>query len=273
MWLSLVERSVRDREVVGSNPAIPTIRTLTAGRNRGLPFGYRGGVVIQSFLHWLGFGLCHQLPERSFFGGGTQVPVCARDTGIYLGFMLSLIVIALVHRGDRPREFPAPAGWVAIALMIGAMGIDGVSSYAGLRTTTNDLRLITGLLAGYAIGAVLTPMLNDEFWRTGSRERVLDPTWRLLAWLATVPVAFVLIRFVAPLLGVGYPLIVAATIIATLTSVNLVMVCLSPPFERKADRILDAWPAILVAVALSFLEIWLSGLLRLWLESVASRLS
>ena len=26
MWLSLVERSVRDREVVGSNPAIPTIR-------------------------------------------------------------------------------------------------------------------------------------------------------------------------------------------------------------------------------------------------------
>ena len=205
MWLSLVERSVRDREVVGSNPAIPTIRTLTAGRNSGLPFGYRGSVVIQSFLQWLGFGLCHQLPERSFFGGGTQVPVCARDTGIYLGFMLSLILIALVHRGDRPREFPAPAGWVAIALMIGAMGVDGVSSYAGLRPTTNDLRLITGLLAGYAIGAVLTPMLNDEFWRTGSRERVLDPTWRLLAWLATVPVAFVAIRFGAPLLGVGYP--------------------------------------------------------------------
>ena len=85
--------------------------------------------------------------------------------------------------------------------MIGAMGFDGVSSYGGLRTTTNDLRLITGLLAGYAIGAVLTPMLNDEFWRTGSRDRVLDPIWRLLAWLATVPVAFVAIRFVAPLLG------------------------------------------------------------------------
>jgi uncharacterized membrane protein len=273
MWLSLVERSVRDREVVGSNPAIPTIRTLTAGRISGLPFGYRGGVVIQSFLHWLGFGLCHQLPERSFFGGGTQVPVCARDTGIYLGFMLSLIVISLVHQGDRPREFPAPAGWAAIALMIGAMGIDGVSSYAGLRPTTNDLRLITGLLAGYAIGAVLTPMLNDEFWRTGSRERVLDPAWRLLVWLATVPVAFVVIRFGAPLLGVGYPLAVAATIIATLTAVNLVMVCLAPPFERKAERIIDSWPAILIAVAMSFLEIWLSGLLRLWLESVASRLS
>jgi uncharacterized membrane protein len=229
--------------------------------------------VIQSFLHWLGFGLCHQLPERSFFGGGTQVPVCARDTGIYLGFLISLIVISVVHRGNRPREFPATPGWVAIALMIGAMGLDGVSSYSGFRTTTNDLRLITGLLAGYAIGAVLTPMLNDEFWRTGGRERVLDPTWRLLAWLATVPVAFLAIRFGAPFLGVGYPLLVAATIIATLTAVNLVMVCITPPFERKADRIIDGWAAILLAVAMAFLEIWLSGLLRLWLESMVSRLT
>jgi uncharacterized membrane protein len=229
--------------------------------------------VIQAFLHWLGFGLCHQLPERSFFGGGTQVPVCARDTGIYLGFLFSLILISWFHRGSRPREFPAPPGWVAVALMIGAMGFDGVSSYAGFRTTTNDLRLITGLLAGYAIGALLTPMLNDVLWRRGSRERVLDPMWRLLAWLATVPVAFVAIRYGAPLLGIGYPLLVAATIVITLTAVNLVMVCLTPPFERKADRLTDAWAAILIAVGMSFFEIWVSGLLRLWLESFVSRLT
>jgi uncharacterized membrane protein len=229
--------------------------------------------VIQSFLHWLGFGLCHQLPERSFFGGGTQVPVCARDTGIYVGFLISLVLISALHKGDRPREFPAPAGWVAIALMIGAMAVDGLTQLVGLRTSTNDLRLITGLLAGYAIGAVLMPMLNDEFWRTGSRERVLFPGWRLAAWLATVPLSFVAIRYGAPFLGLGYPLLVAATIVATLTAVNLVMVCLTPPFERKADRITDAWAAILIAVGMSFMEIWLSGLLRLWLESMAARFS
>jgi uncharacterized membrane protein len=198
--------------------------------------------------------------------------VCARDTGIYFGLMISLIVISLVHRGSRPREFPAPAGWVAIALMIAAMGFDGVSSYAGLRATTNELRLITGLLAGYAIAAMLTPMLNDEFWRRGSRERVLDPSWRLLAWLGTVPVAYVVIFYGAPLLGVAYPLLVVATIVATLTAVNLVLVCLTPPFERKAERITDAWAAILIAIAMSFLEVWLSNLLRVWLESLVSRL-
>ena len=62
--------------------------------------------MIQSFLHWLGFGLCHQLPERSFFGGGTQVPVCARDTGIYLGFMLSLIADLARAQGGPPPRVP-----------------------------------------------------------------------------------------------------------------------------------------------------------------------
>ena len=35
MWLSLVERCVRDAEVVGSNPAIPTICRLTGSRSLG----------------------------------------------------------------------------------------------------------------------------------------------------------------------------------------------------------------------------------------------
>ncbi len=184
-------------------------------------------------------------------------------------------MISLVHRGERPREFPAPAGWVAIGLMIGAMGIDGVSSYAGFATTTNDLRLITGLLAGYAIAAMLAPMLNDEFWRTGSRERVLDPAWRLLVWLATVPVAFV----VDPLRRAAARRRLSRSwsrrrIIATLTAVNLVMVCLAAAVRAQGGshhRRVGGDPAS--RWRCRFLEIWLSGLLRLWLESMASRLS
>ena len=228
-------------------------------------------MLVQSFLHSMGYGLCHQLPERSFFGGGVQAPVCARDTGIYFGFLISLAVISALHRGRRPREFPPTMTWVAIALMIGAMGLDGATEYAGLRPTTNELRLITGLLAGFAIGAIVMPMLNDELWHESARERVLGTPEKLMVWLAAVPASYAVIYWVLPLLGVGYPLLVALAIVGTLTAVNLVMVCMIPMFERRATRLWQAWGAILLAVALSFIEIWLSALLRIGLVAVATR--
>jgi uncharacterized membrane protein len=211
----------------------------------------------------MGYGLCHQLPERSFFGGGVQVPVCARDTGIYFGVVISFVLISALHRGSRPIGMPTRAGWVMIALMIGAMALDGITEYAGLRPTTNELRLITGLLSGFAIGALITPMLNDVLWRTSSGERVLNTPIRLALWLLAVPVSYVVVYWGVPLLGLGYPILVVFSIIATLVLVNLVIVCVLPVFERRAENVMDTWAPVLVALALSGLEIWGAAQLRL----------
>jgi hypothetical protein len=77
----------------------------------------------------------------------------------------------------------------------------------------------------------------------------------------------------APLLGIVYPVLVAAAVLVTLTCVNMVMVCLTPWFERKAEKLLDVWPAALVSLAMAFLEIWLAGLLRSALIALATRFS
>ena len=227
--------------------------------------------MIASFLHWMGYGLCHQMPDRSFFGGGVQAPVCARDTGIYFGVLISIALISVLHRGRRPREFPPTMTWIAITLMIGAMALDGGTEYAGLRTTTNELRLITGLLAGFAIGAIITPMLNDELWRRAARERVLDTAEKLIVWLVAVPISYAVIYWGLPFLGVGFPILIGVAIVGTLTAVNLIIACMLPPFERKADKLWQAWGAIIVAVGLTFLEIWLSGLLKGALLALAAR--
>ena len=227
--------------------------------------------MIASFLHWMGYGLCHQMPSRSFFGGGVQAPVCARDTGIYFGVLISIALISALHRGRRPREFPPTMTWIAITLMIGAMALDGGTEYAGLRTTTNELRLITGLLAGFAIGAIITPMINDELWRQAARERVLDTAEKLIVWLVAVPVSYAVIYWGLPFLGVGFPILIGFAIVGTLTAVNLIIACMLPPFERRADRLWQAWGAIIVAVGLTFLEIWLSGLLKGALLALAAR--
>lgn len=227
--------------------------------------------MLAGMLDAIGYGLCHQLPERSFFGGGIQVPVCARDTGIYLGFLVSFLVVSLLHRGRRPRDFPPRPVWIVMALMVGAMAWDGVTSYASLRETTNALRLLTGLMTGYAAAALVVPMLNDTMWAHSHSERVLDTPLRVLLWLGSLPLAMLAI-LAAPRLGAVYPVAVTAAIIATLTAVNMVIVGLFPIFDRRAQRTRDLTGPLLAGVVLAVVEIAAAGVIRVWLEALARSL-
>ena len=84
---------------------------------------------------------CHQRPDRSFFFGEYQFPVCARCTGVFLG--QSAAAAALLC-GKR-----VPA-WAAAALLL-TMGADWFVQYTGLRESTNPRRLVTGILGGAGI--------------------------------------------------------------------------------------------------------------------------
>ncbi|MBC7265797.1 MAG: DUF2085 domain-containing protein [Coriobacteriia bacterium] len=223
--------------------------------------------MLEQLFRVLGYGLCHQLPERSFFAGGFQLPVCARDTGIYAGFALSLLAITALERGRRPTELPR--AWI---LVVGAAGVaamiaDGVSSYAGLRETTNALRLATGLAAGWALPLVVVPMLNGQMWSSASRARLLDG-WRGVVWVVAGFASYPLLLLFAPALGVAYPFAVSAAIIVTLVAVNLVFVTLLPRFERAAGSMRQAVPQVGLALVLAFVEIALAGALRAVLESL-----
>lgn len=225
--------------------------------------------MLDRFFIALGYGLCHQLPERSFFAGGYQLPVCARDTGIYLGFALGLLGLAVLARGSRPTELPRWPVLVLVALFVGAMAVDGVTSYAGLRTTTNDLRLLTGLLAGWALATITVPMVNSQIWRDGRAVRVPDGSRQVLWWLALLAASFVVSRWMLPVLGVVYPLLVSAAIVVTFVAVNLVFVGLIPAFERRARRLRDIGPQVAIALVLGAIELAGASLLRMVAERFA----
>jgi len=82
--------------------------------------------------------LCHQIPERSIFIAGKKLPVCARCTGLFLGYLLYPFYI-----NGLPKF-----SIFAFILMQLPMLIDGTTQFFLNRESTNWLRLLTGFLAG-----------------------------------------------------------------------------------------------------------------------------
>lgn len=81
---------------------------------------------------------CHRLPNRSFFYKGRQFPICARCSGILIGYFLGLIYFLLF--GSIPLIY-------AVIILIPLI-IDGGIQYINKLESTNLRRFITGLLAG-----------------------------------------------------------------------------------------------------------------------------
>lgn len=86
---------------------------------------------------------CHQRPERSFTVRGYQFPLCARCTGVALGQLAGLLPVG---KRLRPK---------AAAALLAPLALDGVTQLAGLQTSNNRRRLVTGILAGVGTTALL----------------------------------------------------------------------------------------------------------------------
>lgn len=83
---------------------------------------------------------CHQRPDRSFFFRGRQFPLCARCTGVLLGYFLAIPLYVLV-----------PAGMDFCLKTAAIMLIDWLLQYIGFLESTNFRRLVTGICGGYGV--------------------------------------------------------------------------------------------------------------------------
>src|SRR6266566_7075975 len=72
------------------------------------------GASLLDRLRWLDSGICAQLATHSFYPGGERLPLCARNTGIYLGFMVTLITFYATGRG-RTQRLPPTSINIALA--------------------------------------------------------------------------------------------------------------------------------------------------------------
>lgn len=93
-----------------------------------------------SFFIWGHRAGCHQRADRSFFYKNYQFPVCARCTGVLLGYVLAVVFFLIWKTKCFPSSF------VCIFMLI-----DWLIQYLNIKESTNTRRFATGILGGYGI--------------------------------------------------------------------------------------------------------------------------
>ena len=95
--------------------------------------------VYEAFSH-----VCHQAPERSFYIAGYPLAVCARCTGLYVGFAAAVAfypVMTSLKRTHTPER-----KWLFIAAA--PLAIDFALGFLGVWENSHISRLLTGALLG-----------------------------------------------------------------------------------------------------------------------------
>lgn len=168
-------------------------------------------------LLWSMGGVCNLRPSHSYFAGDVQLPLESRMIGIYGGFLVTLLLLLGLGRW-KARRLGSPVTMALLAVMFGSMAFDGVNStlmemkLPYLYTTTNPIRLATGLLSGIAIAPFMLWLASVVLLPKAPRDArmVVRGPWELLLPIAVNAVFGALIMsglswlyYPLALLGVG----------------------------------------------------------------------
>lgn len=218
-------------------------------------------VLVFLFTPWplydklwgIAYGICPQRPGHSLFFGDVQMPIEAREGGIFAGFLLGISYLIVLGRGKAWKLPPLKIQAVLVGFII-LMGLDGVNAFAfdlNLPTPYDPnlvMRSGTGLLAGIALAGLLLPIFNQTIWKQPNQV-VSFSKWRELA-----PALLLLAIFgVAGLSGWGpllYPISISAIFgqVILMVSLGTMMAAILLRREGQVSNLTELAPLILVGL-------------------------
>lgn len=221
------------------------------------------GATLIERLRALDGGICAQAPSHSFFVGGEQLPLCSRNTGIYLGFTCAFLVLLAT---GRLRSAGFPGRWVMLVLAIAVlfMAEDGFNSLfldlglPHLYQPHNVLRLFSGLGTGTAMCAVIAPVANTLIWRDEDHRSSFRSLKDLSLMIPVLLLAFLAVGTFsdrADFLLYPIALLSSAGLVMALTLVNIVFLL---SFSTRAGHFAtwrQFFPLFTIAVALAVIEL------------------
>jgi len=215
--------------------------------------------MINNLIEKIGFSVCHQLPSRSLNIGNLYLPVCSRCTGIYIGFLVSALILFLMFR-KKENDLPPAYIIIILCLFILSTVINGILSYFTLFSTSNNIRFLTGFLCGSSIMTIIYPIFIFQYYKESENIKIFASPTKFIIYL------MVLIIFIATtlakinFLGHFFYYLTAFSIIFTFYFINLVMIFLIPLFSQRAKKLLSKYLALpsVISISLSTLELFLS---------------
>ena len=217
-------------------------------------------------IRLLGYAVCHQIEERSFFFHNLQSPLCARCTGMYLGGLLTILYQAFQ---GRKGKFPPTWVFVILGSFFIWFAVDGINSFLQFIPgfslgwqPSNLFRLITGTGVGLGIGAILLPLFNQTAWSDWVNRSFFEKwfSFPLLLVLGGLMVAGVYSQ--QPLVLLPAILLSGLSVVVLLGSIHTVIALM---LTRRTNRQLTWFEMrlpLLIGLNLAFVQILLTSLLR-----------
>jgi len=227
--------------------------------------------MINFLVDKIGASVCHQLPARSLQIGDIILPVCARCSGIYIGFFISAIVLFILFR-KRENGLPPLYIIVILALFLISTITDGIISNFASFNTNNIIRFITGYLCGIAMITIIYPIFNFQYFKESNDTRVFSRPIKFIIYILVSAVLIYIVLLRINFLGYFFYYFNAFSIIFTFFFINLVMVFLIPPLSQKASKLLSKYLAVplIISIALSVLELFISYRLHQFLLNLGA---
>jgi uncharacterized membrane protein len=191
----------------------------------------------------IAYAVCHRMESHSYHMGERPMPLCARDTGMHLGILISI----LFHlKWGKKAGMPARKIQIVLGIFFLAFAIDGVNSTLPMLNIIkldqwyepqNWLRLATGAGLGIAMGSVLTPVINESLWTNVDQESALSSWSRLGQIVLVTAIASFTVTTEIPVLVYPLAILTAADVLLILTLIfTIVWVMIT-----KKDNLFQQW--------------------------------
>ena len=176
--------------------------------------------------------VCHQLPERTLTIDGHLLPLCARCTGIYSGFLIGILFQMTVRKKlNRLPSFPIIAVCV---LFILALITEAIGEKMGLWALPGQVRFLLGILCGSALSIGSFPLFNYFLRKDDKDGSAIGPA-NLVALLVVLGLFFCLHYISAALLILSF--VSVAGILLCYIAANMTIAGMLLDWKKRASNL------------------------------------